>query len=82
MVSRPGSGAAVAGVLPSSPAANAGLQAGDVIVSVNGTRVTSPQGLQAALEPHHPGDRITVGWTGQQGQAQSGTLTLIPGPAD
>jgi len=77
-----GSGAAVAGVLPSSPAANAGLQAGDVIVSVNGHRVTSPEGLQAALEPHHPGDRITVGWTDQQGQAQSGTLTLIPGPAD
>ena len=77
-----GSGAAVAGVLPSSPAANAGLQAGDVIVSVNGHRVTSPEGLQAALEPHHPGDRITVGWTDQQGQAQSGTLTLITGPAD
>jgi len=77
-----GSGAAVAGVLPSSPAANAGLQAGDVIVSVNGHRITSPEGLQAALEPHHPGDRITVGWTDQQGQAQSGTLTLITGPAD
>jgi S1-C subfamily serine protease len=77
-----GSGAAVAGVLPSSPAANAGLQAGDVIVSVNGHRVTSPEGLQAALEPHHPGDQITVGWTDQQGQAQSGTLTLTTGPAD
>jgi S1-C subfamily serine protease len=77
-----GSGAAVAGVLPSSPAANAGLQAGDVIVSVNGQRVTSPEGLQAALEPHHPGDQITVGWTDQQGQAQSGTLTLTTGPAD
>ncbi len=77
-----GSGAAVAGVLPSSPAANTGLQAGDVIVSVDGHRVTSPEGLQAALEPHHPGDRITVSWTDQQGQAQSGTLTLITGPAD
>ncbi len=77
-----GSGASVAGVLPSSPAANAGLQAGDVIVSVNGQRVTSPKGLQSVLEPHHPGDRITVGWTDQSGQAQSGTLTLITGPAD
>lgn len=77
-----GSGASVAGVLPSSPAANAGLQAGDVIVSVNGQRVTSPEGLQSALEPHHPGDRITVGWTNQFGQAQSGTLTLTTGPAD
>jgi S1-C subfamily serine protease len=77
-----GSGAAVAGVLPGSPAASAGLQAGDVIVSVNGQRVTSPEGLQSALEPHHPGDRITVGWTSQAGQAQSGTLTLTTGPAD
>lgn len=77
-----GSGAAVAGVLPSSPAAGAGLQAGDVIVSVNGQRVTSPAGLQSALEPHHPGDQITVSWTDQQGQTQSGTLTLTTGPAD
>jgi S1-C subfamily serine protease len=77
-----GSGAAVAGVLPSSPAASAGLQAGDVIVSVNGHRITSPEGLQSALEPHHPGDQITVGWTDQQGQSQTGTLTLITGPAD
>jgi S1-C subfamily serine protease len=77
-----GSGAAVADILPGSPAANAGLQAGDVIVSVNGHRVTSPEGLQSALEPHHPGDRITVGWTTQSGQTQSGTLTLTTGPAD
>ena len=77
-----GSGAAVSGVLPSSPAAAAGLAGGDVITSVNGQRVTSPEGLQSALEPHHPGDQITVGWTDQQGQAQSGTVTLITGPAD
>ena len=77
-----GSGAAVAGTLPSSPAANAGLQAGDVITSVDGHQVTSPEALQSALEPHHPGDQITVGWTDQQGQARSGTVTLITGPAD
>jgi S1-C subfamily serine protease len=77
-----GSGAAVAGTLPSGPAASAGLQAGDVITSVDGHQITSPEGLQSALEPHHPGDQITVGWTDQQGQAQSGTLTLITGPAD
>jgi S1-C subfamily serine protease len=77
-----GSGAAVAGVLPSSPAASAGLQGGDVITSVDGHPVTSPEGLQSALEPHHPGDQITVGWTDQQGQTQSGTVTLITGPAD
>ena len=77
-----GSGAAVSGVLPSSPAAAAGLAGGDEITSVNGQRVTSPEGLQSALEPHHPGDQITVGWTDQQGQAHSGTVTLITGPAD
>ena len=51
------SGATVAGVLPGSPAAQAGLAAGDVIVSVNGQTVDSPTTLSTLLGSHQPGDQ-------------------------
>jgi S1-C subfamily serine protease len=76
-----GSGAAVAGVLPGAPAARAGLAAGDVIVSVDGHRIASPNELQTALGLHHPGDGVSIGWTDQAGQRHSATVTLITGPA-
>jgi S1-C subfamily serine protease len=77
-----GSGAAVQGVLQGTPAANAGLAAGDVITSIDGRSVSSPSALQAAMERHHPGDRVTIGYTDQSDQSQSATITLASGPAD
>jgi S1-C subfamily serine protease len=76
-----GSGASVAGVLAGSAAQNAGITAGDVITSVGGRTVTSPESLQSAMEQYHPGDRVTIGWTNQAGQAQSATVTVGTGPA-
>jgi S1-C subfamily serine protease len=76
-----GSGAAVAGVLPSSAAQGAGITGGDVITSVDGHAVSSPESLQAAMEQHHPGDRVTVGWTDRAGQSRTATVTLATGPA-
>jgi S1-C subfamily serine protease len=76
-----GSGAVVAGILPKSPAEAAGLAAGDVITSVAGQPVSSPEVLQAVLGQHHPGDRATVSWTSQSGQTQSASITLTTGPA-
>jgi S1-C subfamily serine protease len=76
-----GSGAAVQQVLQGTPAAGAGLTGGDVITSVDGHSVSSPSALQAALEEHHPGDKVTIGWTDQAGQAQSASVTLANGPA-
>jgi S1-C subfamily serine protease len=76
-----GSGALVAGVIQGTPAASAGLAQGDVITSVDGRSVSSPSALQAALEHHHPGDRVRVGWTSQVGLKHSATLTLAKGPA-
>ena len=76
-----GSGAVVAGVLSGSPAARAGLAAGDVIVSVDGNAVSSPSALQSALEPHHPGNTVTIGYTNQAGQTRSVTVDLASGPA-
>jgi S1-C subfamily serine protease len=76
-----GSGAAVAGVLSGSPAERAGLAAGDVIVSVDGHAVSSPSALQSALEPHNPGDTVTIGYTNQAGQTLSASVDLATGPA-
>jgi S1-C subfamily serine protease len=76
------SGPVVASVADGTPAASAGLQAGDVITSVDGKSVSSAQGLATAIAGHHPGDKITLGWTDAFGQSQTATITLAAGPAD
>ncbi len=75
-------GALVAGVEPGTPAADIGLGAGDTITSVNGQAVTSASGLTSALQGHHPGDSVTIGWTDQSGSQHSAKATLATGPAD
>jgi S1-C subfamily serine protease len=74
------SGATVAGVLPGTPAARAGMSAGDVITSVGGRPVTSPDSLQTVMLSHHPGDQVTVTWTDQSGRSHSAPFTLATGP--
>jgi len=76
-----GSGAVIAGTVSGMPADRAGLAAGDVITSADGHQITSPSGLQAALESHHPGDSVRIGWADQLGQAHFATLVLANGPA-
>ena len=76
-----GSGAAMAAVIPNSPAAGAGLTGGDVINSVDGQRVSSPSALQSALGQHHPGDSVRISWADTAGQTHSATVVLITGPA-
>lgn len=58
-------GAAVGDVVAGSPAEQAGLAAGSVIVSLDGTAVDSPDTVVTALTAHHPGDSVQVGcgWT-------------------
>jgi len=76
-----GAGAVVAGVVSGTPADGAGLTQGDVIVSVDGQSVSSPEQLQSALGQHHPGDSVTIGWQDQTGQTQSASVVLANGPA-
>jgi len=73
-------GALIAAIIPGSPAASAGLAARDVIVSLNGKAVASPNALSRLMERHHPGDRVTVGYDSSSGQLHSVTLTLAAGP--
>jgi S1-C subfamily serine protease len=74
-------GATVAGVVSGSPAAAAGITAGDTITSINGTTVRSAAALTRVLAKAHDGDRVTVGWIDQEGASHHATTTLIAGPA-
>jgi len=60
-----GTGAIVRQVIPTGPAAGAGLAPGDVISSINGQPVNSATALTNILDQHHPGDRVSVGLPGR-----------------
>ena len=74
-------GVTIAGTLAGSPAANAGLTAGDTITSVGGQSVSTAQDIAHALVKYHPGDSISITWVDQSGQSQTTTVTLANGPA-
>jgi S1-C subfamily serine protease len=75
------SGALVAGVESGSAAQQAGLTAGDAIVSLGGKTVDSPSTLTNLMQGYHPGDKIQLGWVDSAGQQHSATVTLTTGPA-
>ncbi|MBU8536372.1 Do family serine endopeptidase [Falsiroseomonas tokyonensis] len=53
-------GALVANVEPDSPAARAGLRAGDVVVGIDGKEITSPRDLALAVAEIEPNSRATL----------------------
>jgi serine protease Do len=55
------SGAIVAQVTPDSPAAHAGLKAGDVIDELNGHKIADGSALQVAVSEDQPGQTIQLG---------------------
>jgi putative serine protease PepD len=64
-------GASVGSVTSGSPAASAGLKAGDVVTAIDGKKITGSSDLVAAIAGRHPGDRLQL--TVRRG---SNTLTL------
>jgi putative serine protease PepD len=70
-----GGGALVAGVEDGQPAAQAGLQAGDLITKVGDHDVTNAADLTAAIRTLKPGDKVTVSFT-RDGEQQSVEVTL------
>ncbi|MGB5962560.1 MAG: HhoA/HhoB/HtrA family serine endopeptidase [Coleofasciculaceae cyanobacterium] len=54
-------GILIAKVMPNSPAAKAGLRAGDVIQKINGQTVKDAEGVQKAVEGSQVGNSLQVG---------------------
>jgi serine protease Do len=62
-------------VTADGPADNAGLKAGDVVTAINGTAVTTADGLQLLLQSYKVGDQVQV--TYYRGSSkQTATVTL------
>ncbi len=77
------SGATISGVIAGTPAASAGLAAGDTITALDGTAVTSSTGLSTAMSGHKAGDRVSLTWvSGTTGTSHTATVTLVAGPAN
>lgn len=53
-------GVTIAGVMPNSPAAEAGLQPGDVVFSVDGSAVGSSADLINFIGVHEPGEQVAL----------------------
>jgi putative serine protease PepD len=67
-------------VRPGTPAAQAGLQVGDVVTAVGGRAVRSANELSTAIDAKKPGDRVTITYT-RNGQSKSAMVTLAERPA-
>jgi serine protease Do len=69
------SGALVGGVLPGGPASEAGLRTGDVLVSLDGAPVESPNGLRNRVAALLPGTKVRVGYF-RDGKRAEATISL------
>jgi S1-C subfamily serine protease len=74
-------GAVITEVQPNTPAAQAGLQAGDIIVEVDGDAVDSFLQLRSKVLLHQPGDEVTITYF-RDGERQQTTATLGEMPSD
>ena len=64
-----------------TPAAEAGLQPGDIITSINGTRIDASQTLDDILSNYEPGDQLTLAVL-RAGETVQLSVTLGVRPAD
>ncbi len=75
------SGALVLGVLCGTPASAQGLEPGDVILSVEGQPISTPDSLTSATALYHPGDTVSVAWESIGGTRHTSSMVLASGPA-
>ncbi|MCU1492578.1 MAG: serine protease [Acidimicrobiaceae bacterium] len=75
------SGAVIVGAVAGSPAATAGLGAGDTITSLNGHKVTSASSLSSVMTTERPGAIVRVTYLDASGTSHTVTLRTVAGPA-
>ena len=74
-------GALVSEAQPGTPAAAAGIKAGDTIVSVNGEKIDAPKDVIRRIGNMKPGEEVKLGIV-RDGKDQSFTLKLAAVPGD
>jgi putative serine protease PepD len=73
-------GILVTGLVQGGPAANAGLQPGDIITSIDGNRAVSTDQIVAVLLSRRAGDRVDVDFE-RDGAHKTTTVTLASPPS-
>ena len=73
-------GVRVDNVVAGGPADRIGLQRGDLIMTIDGTRVATPADVARLVARRHPGDTIRVTWIKGSGDRSSGNARLATGP--
>ncbi len=75
------SGALITSVVPQTAAQSAGLVAGDVITSANGSTITTEDSLGTVISSAKPGQSISLTWVDSSDNSHTATVTLGTGPA-
>jgi S1-C subfamily serine protease len=75
-----GTGTRVGAVYAGTPAAQAGITAGDSVTRIGSERVRTAGQLRDAVQAYSPGDRVRITWVDQAGAAHIATVTLMSGP--
>jgi putative serine protease PepD len=73
-------GALIQDITPGTPAADAGLQVGDLVVELDGQPVTGTDDLIGRIREHQPGDKVTLKVV-RGGRERTVTATLADRPA-
>ena len=79
-ISSAANGVKLTQVRTGTPAAQAGLQTGDVVTAVDGKQVRAADELGTAIDAKKPGDRVSITYT-RNGASHTVTVTLAERPA-
>jgi putative serine protease PepD len=80
IASAPNGGVQLNEVRPGTPAEKAGLEVGDVVVSIGGQKITDAGSLSSAIDAKQPGDRVTLAYK-RDGSTKTVTVTLAARPS-